>query len=78
MHSNDFTELQILVAKLKIASNKAATSDKTFKRYQQSSIDFLEKMPQHLNALQQGLSIAKPLQEDEVNQIKEVYMEQMA
>lgn len=69
MESNDYIELQILLAKLKKATRKAAITDKSFKKYHQSSIDVLETIPQHFTALQQGLSIVQPLTEE----TKEVY-----
>lgn len=72
MDSSDFIELQILIAKLKIVSRKAASTDKAFKKYHQSSIAVLETIPQHLTSLQQGLSIVKPIQKEEINQSKGV------
>ena len=68
MNTDDFIELQILVGKLKVASRNAAISDKTFKKYHQSSLDFLEVISQHLTALQQGLSVARPCSREEINQ----------
>lgn len=77
MNSSDFIELQILVAKLKIASRKATSTDKTFKKYHQSSMAFLETIPQHLTALQHGLSIVKPFEQKEENQVQNVSLKQL-
>lgn len=42
MESNDYTELQILIARLKKATIKATNTDEIFKRYHQSSLSILE------------------------------------
>jgi len=58
MSSNDFKELLILVDKLKLTAEKATQNNTTFKKYHQSSILSLVNLPQHIIALEQGLSIA--------------------
>ena len=68
MNPDDFKKLQILVAKLKVASRNAAVSDKTFKKYYHSSMEFLEEISPHITALQQGLSVATPFSQEEVTQ----------
>lgn len=77
MDSSDFTELQILIAKLNITSRKAASTDKAFKKYHQESVAFLETMPQHLTALQQALLIVNPLPKEEFDQSKEAVKKEL-
>jgi len=59
MNHDDFIKLNGLLAKLDVATEKAATTDGTFKKYHTSSIEILKQIPEHLRSLEQGLTTAK-------------------
>lgn len=59
MTDHDFKRLNGLLAKLKAATQKAATTDGTFKKYHTSSMRLLKDFPEHLQHLEQGLRTAK-------------------
>ena len=59
MNHDDFNKLNGLLAKLDVATAKAATTDGTFKKYHISSIEILKQIPEHLRSLEQGLTTAK-------------------
>ena len=59
MNHEDFIKLHGLLAKLDAATNKAATTDGTFKKYHTGSIELLKNLPVHLRHLEQGLKTAR-------------------
>lgn len=59
MNSSDFNRLQGLLAKLNAATNKAAKTDGSFKKYHTESIDLLRDLPNHLKNIEQGLKTAR-------------------
>ena len=59
MNHDDFVKLNGLLAKLDVATEKAVTTDGTFKRYHTSSVELLKHLPEHLRSLEQGLTTAK-------------------
>jgi len=59
MNSQDFKKLNGLLAKLDVATEKAVSTDGTFKRYHTSSVKILKNLPEHLRSLEQGLTTAK-------------------
>lgn len=59
MNSQDFKKLNGLLAKLDAATDKAVSTDGTFKRYHNSSVEILKNLPEHLRSLEQGLTTAK-------------------
>ena len=59
MNGEDFKKLNGLLAKLETATEKAVTTDGTFKRYHTSSVELLKNLPEHLRSLEQGLTTAK-------------------
>lgn len=59
MNSRDFNRLQGLLAKLNVATNKAAKTDGSFKKYHNESIDLLKDLPNHLKNIEQGLKTAR-------------------
>ena len=63
MNTQDFTKLNGLLAKLSSATNKAAKTDGSFKKYHTGSIAALQSMQQHLKHLEQGLRTAKIVQQ---------------
>lgn len=67
MNSDDFSKLQTLMAKLKVASRNAAIADKAFKKYHQNSMELLDGISPHLVALQQGLSITSTYSNEDIN-----------
>lgn len=73
MNAQDFIELQILIARLKKVTKDVSSTDNTFKKYHQTSIEFLESIPQHLSILQHSIghvtrtSIQTQKQEKNIN-----------
>ncbi|MEM6318303.1 MAG: hypothetical protein AAF960_11580 [Bacteroidota bacterium] len=61
MNQEDFVQLRSLLAKLNMATSKAAVTDVTFKKYHAGSIQVLKEFPVHLRQLEQGLKTAKVL-----------------
>ena len=59
MNQDDFIKLHGLLAKLHVATHKAASIDGTFKKYHTGSIEKLRDLPVHLRQLEQGLKTAK-------------------
>lgn len=59
MNHDDFIKLNGLLSKLDVATEKAATTDGTFKKYHINSIEILKQIPEHLRSLEQGLTTAK-------------------
>lgn len=59
MNSQDFNRLQGLLAKLNAATNKAAKTDGSFKKYHTESMDLLQDLPNHLKNIEQGLKTAR-------------------
>ena len=59
MNQEDFIKLHGLLAKLDIAASKAITTDNTFKKYHNGSIEVLRQLPVHLRQIEQGLKTAK-------------------
>lgn len=61
MNAQDFNKLYGLLSKLNAATNKAALSDGSFKKYHTGSMEALENLRLHLDHLEQGLRTAKIL-----------------
>jgi len=62
MNSQDMNRLNGLLAKLSVASEKAAREDGSFRKYHAQSIEALRAMRIHLKHLEHGLRTAKMLQ----------------
>ncbi len=62
MNQEDFIKLHGLLAKLDVAAKKAATTDNTFRKYHNTSIEVLKQLPVHLRQIEQGLKTARIVQ----------------
>ncbi len=58
MTSDDFSELLMLITKLRVTAEKAANTNPIFKKYHQASIPLLTELPEHIFALKHALFIA--------------------
>jgi len=57
MTNKEFSQLQDLISKLQNTAEKAHKSNQTFRKYHSSSLELLNKIPDHLNSLIHGLNM---------------------